>query len=269
MRDWALGYGIDLGWRVLPLHTVVGGRCDCYLAALCEHPGKHPRNENGVTGASSDPAVIERWWSTWPDAGIGVAAGEHFDAFDIEADHLDALDTIWQYPGLTPIAVTGRGGIRVLTRPTGVNRNTKLYIGDVHVGELKSRGGYIVVSPTVTVGQYRWMRAPQGMIAVEAPGWLRALVPPRPAFAAAPVRRARSLAEARRGLEVLAATVAAQAKGSRNDILYWASCRALEEGSPPSAVAHAMTAAGKAAGLGEDEIRASVRSAIGRVGASA
>jgi hypothetical protein len=66
----------DRGWSVLPLHSLsLDGSCTCSRGADCASPGKHPRLEDGVKGASRDPVVIDGWWERWPDAHLGVATG--------------------------------------------------------------------------------------------------------------------------------------------------------------------------------------------------
>ncbi len=64
-----------LGWRVLPLHTPDRDRaCSCGLED-CPKPGKHPRTRHGVREASASVSAISSWWSTWPDANVGLATG--------------------------------------------------------------------------------------------------------------------------------------------------------------------------------------------------
>src|SRR5262245_13725131 len=89
MLDWALHYA-NLGWPVIPLHSVQNGRCSCGNAS-CKSPGKHPRTRHGVKEATKDPAVIRNWWAKWLDANIGIATG--------------------QISGLTVIDIDGESGL--------------------------------------------------------------------------------------------------------------------------------------------------------------
>ena len=91
----------------------------------------------------------------------------------------------------------------------------------------------------------------------EAPEEACALVADRPAFADRPVRRARSFTESRHKLEALAQAVAATPEGNRNNILFWAACRAVEEGAPDVAIVDALSLA--AAAAGETDERAIAR----------
>ena len=122
----------------------------------CWRPGPSPCDEwplyrGWQRDATTDPAQIARSWRREPGPNIGVVCGEEFDAFDIEAAHLVAvrqwLDARGYRLPLTPLARTGRGGIHLLVAPTGIGRGRDLVLAGVHIGELKSTGGFIVVCP--------------------------------------------------------------------------------------------------------------------------
>lgn len=236
--DWALSYAA-VGWRCFPLI-----------------PGeKVPWFKGWPDEATTEPRLLKRWFAN-DSNNIGVIAGEAFDAFDVEAAHLPAF-AAWMRAGdrslpLTPIADTGRGGKHILVAPTGMG-GTKLYLNGTHIGELKSTGGFIVACPSVTEDQYSWRYAPAEMAVAEAPDWLLSLVATRPERSDRPVRQVRSTREALASLERLAGVVAKTKRNDRNNILYWAAMRALEEGIPQAAVAKALTRAAEAAGLVADD----------------
>lgn len=133
-EDWARLYA-SLGWRVFPVVS----------------SDKRPLYRGWQRDATTDPAQIARSWRREPGPNIGVVCGEEFDAFDIEAAHLVAvrqwLDARGYRLPLTPLARTGRGGIHLLVAPTGIGRGRDLVLAGVHIGELKSTGGFIVVCP--------------------------------------------------------------------------------------------------------------------------
>lgn len=94
----------ELGFRVSPL-TLEGGRS---LAG-------HPRTPYGIRDASRDLDLIERWWSRWPDANIGIATGGGLAVLEMivrdggEAS-LERLE--WEVGALPPPTVrTGEGGL--------------------------------------------------------------------------------------------------------------------------------------------------------------
>ena len=55
-----------LGYGVLPMHAAEpGGGCTCPHPA-CPDAGKHPRLRGWQRLATTDLAVVEKWWRRWP-----------------------------------------------------------------------------------------------------------------------------------------------------------------------------------------------------------
>jgi Bifunctional DNA primase/polymerase, N-terminal len=69
----ALRYASE-GLHVVPLHGLKDGLCTCGNADCCQ-PGMHPRTKNGVGDATSDLAQIEKRWTKWSKAKIGIVFG--------------------------------------------------------------------------------------------------------------------------------------------------------------------------------------------------
>ena len=178
--------------------------------------------------------------------------GETFDVFDIEAAHLPALAA---YMRATDIAAAdagrrdGRGGLHVFTpltapqgraavprratsadsnRPAGSSsrpgRDRRQYAGVRSGRDGRRRGTRLDVRPRRAKAGVRRQAHPAG---------------------AESHRRA----EAARG----ARADVARSGGQPNDLLFWAACRALEEGSSPRAVAGALTEAARDCGLVRDD----------------
>lgn len=164
-KDVAIWYAQKMGWAVLPLHSIVNGKCSCHQPPGKCNPGKHPRTPNGVTGATTDIAQISRWWAIWPDANIGVATGEisGIVAVDIDLGHngsesLEALEgTHGKLPD-TVHALTGGGGSHYIYRYPAGRRigNTAGKLGEGI--DTRGNGGYIVVSPSnhLSGRTYEW-----------------------------------------------------------------------------------------------------------------
>ncbi len=254
-REWALAYA-SLGWRVFP---VVRG-------------GKKPIYEGWQHDATTDPELIARYWRSEPGPNIGLICGESFVAFDIEAAHLPALRTLMTEGSLTlpatPVARTGRGGIHVLARNPSIDASAGmghvLRIGGVRVGELKGAGGFIVASPSRTVGAYEWLTSPSDVPVAETPEWLVRLAaapPPRVTSHADP---SLSPSRAMAMVTALYRLVATAPEGERNDLLFWASCRAAEHGVDRSAASQILLAAARQAGLPEGEARSTIASGWAR-----
>jgi hypothetical protein len=227
--DVVLGYA-SLGWRAFP---IAGG-------------DKRPAfGSSWVETATVEPDRLRTWWRPGSRLNVGVVTGELFDVFDLEAEHLQRFRHYMADRWLpeTPLARTGGGGIHILVRPSPIKANRRLFIDGIHVGELKSRRGYIVVAPSVTAstpthrgGPYGWLWPAETPLAA-APDWLIDIV----GKPAAPVRsmpwRQISIAP-RRDLEPLVRLVrhsrppTAGHSGNRNETLHWAANRAADDGVP-------------------------------------
>lgn len=245
------------GWRTFP---IMGGK-------------KNPVYSGWQTGASADEKMVRQYWPDGSDRNIAVVCGEHFDAWDIEAPHLPRVEAFLRDNGLAfpdaPLAKTGRGGIHVLTAPTGVAGSRYLYLDGVHIGELKSQGGYILVAPSVTDGPYQWLNVPPEFTVPEAPPWMLRWLERPTGHAHRFTTRIHSVEEGVRHLNALVAAMKDCGEGRRNNYLYWAMRRALEEGIPPKVAGAALLEAGLAAGLEEHEAKATLRSAYDAEGQAA
>src|SRR5262249_31309904 len=148
----ALDYA-ERGWMVFPLHTVGGQACSCG-SGDCSNPGKHPRTRYGVKDATTDPEQIRIWWSSWPDANVGIAtgAGSGLVVLDLDAKaegeaSLAALEAVHDLLPPTVTASTGGGGRHLLFAHPGVElRNSA---GKLGAGlDVRGDGGYVVASPS-------------------------------------------------------------------------------------------------------------------------
>ncbi len=153
--DIALEY-TQRGWAVLPLHSIVDGRCSCNNPN-CASPGKHPLNSNGVHGASRDEAAIREWWGRWPWANIGIATGRASGLVVVDVDPrnggMDSLPAL-RLPD-TMTAQTGGGGYHFYFRANGqVLPKRRLRPGV----DLQGEGAYVVAPPSAHVqGVYAWL----------------------------------------------------------------------------------------------------------------
>ncbi|KAB2351093.1 bifunctional DNA primase/polymerase [Actinomadura rudentiformis] len=82
----ALEYA-ELGWpSCLGAHPPVDGDRACSCDRIgCPDPGAHPVSAAWAIQASTDPAVLKRWWSERPQANIILPTGRVFDVFDVPA----------------------------------------------------------------------------------------------------------------------------------------------------------------------------------------
>ena len=210
-----------LGIPVMPLFEPdFAGRCSC-AAGECRTPGKHPRNRGGLTNASTDPAVIHGWWTTWPGANIGGRTGVVFDVCDI--DSADGITAVRPLLGadhrMIPLVRTGSGGWHLIFAPTGLGSRVRFLPGV----DWRGAGGYVVLPPSrhASGETYRFVRQPAGALPAAPHGLLRALNPPtpdRPPKARhRPMARPRGYAQAALARE--AENVGTAPHGTRNDNL--------------------------------------------------
>lgn len=215
--------------------------------------------------ASVEPDLLGRYFVE-RGRNIGVVCGEAFDAWDIEVEHVPAFSAWLDRNGHalpeSPTASTGRGGLHFLTKPTGVDHTRKLYLEGTHIGELKSTGGFILVCPSVTEQMYRWTWMPTNARLAEAPDFLRGLLERPVAVIHRFPSRIATPDDAIAVLGRLAAAVINAGEGSRNNYLYWAVRRAVEEGIPDRHARAVLSVAGVEAGLDADEVEKTVESAL-------
>lgn len=184
----ALDYA-ELGWAVLPLHSIRGGSCTCN-SQQCNSPGKHPRWHreylpNGVRSASADEQTIRRWFGIWPDSNVGIATGSvsGFVALDIDPRHggIESLQALMAEHGPltdTCVAHTGGGGLHVLFKHPGESVPNK--VGIAPGLDIRGDGGFITAPPSVHASgdSYYWDETgqPEHKPLAPLPGWLHALV---------------------------------------------------------------------------------------------
>ena len=162
--DYALAYA-KLGWSVLPVWSVdENGSCRCGRPAndSGHKPGKHPHSElvpHGHHDSTTDEEVIRGWWSTDPNAGIGVSLSHSgLIALDIDPqnDGQESLTRLEAEHGVLHsacVAKTQGGGEHRLFRA-----DPELsYPGTLDKGLDLKHHGYICVAPTLGVsGDYKW-----------------------------------------------------------------------------------------------------------------
>ena len=179
--DFALYYAAQ-GWTVVPLHTITSeGHCSCGKSDSCTSPGKHPRTRSGLKDGSSEAAIVQHWWTRWPNSNIGLVTGRSsgFVVLDVDMNHggYGTLDELKREHGALPntaIVSTGGGGQHyyfVAPDTPMCNRNPMRQGID-----FKAEGGYVVAPPSKhhSGKTYEWdLRSPHF---VAMPAWLEAMV---------------------------------------------------------------------------------------------
>lgn len=161
--ECALYYG-SRGWRVLPLQTIVDGRCTCGRPD-CASPGKHPATANGVKDAAADEQTIRRWFGGGTAYNVGIAAGRLSGLAILDVDPKNGGDqSIRKYTlPQTLEVITGSGGRHYYFRypQDGEIRNSAGKLGPGL--DVRAEGGYVVAPPSIhsSENEYRWAIDPR------------------------------------------------------------------------------------------------------------
>lgn len=155
----ALAY-ITYGWHVAPLcHPDLKGRCSCGRRHQGNNIGKAPLTEHGITDSSIDPAIVQRWWSRWPNANIAIDL-KRSGLLVIAPDSIEWLEEFKKRGLGNPLCIAQSGGGEghvhfYYIRPPGcpVYRINRPGAFDIQTE------GYMVAPPSLHQSgrHYRWM----------------------------------------------------------------------------------------------------------------
>lgn len=143
IRDQALRYA-GWGWLVFPVRR-----------------NKVPLVK-WKAGATQEPAQIEKWWRTWPDANVGIVTGSRSGIAVVDVDGPKGRALLDQLGGLPETLQTSTG------RPEGgthhyfvIDRGTPIKGKPLDGLELKADGQYVVGVGSVhqSGATYRWANA--------------------------------------------------------------------------------------------------------------
>jgi hypothetical protein len=217
LPDTAVSAAAELaaaGWKVFP----------CWPAG---DKAKSPLTKRGHLEATRDPNRIRKWWTRWPTAMIGGVVPTHLVVLDLDPRHGGTRDALEQLADPMPITLavwSGRddGGCHLyFQRPLGPLTSTRLPAGvDLKVGGK----GYCIMPPSnhpATGKAYRWGRQREPAI---LPQRLQELLVP-----AKPIDSPSKTNTSANGRGLIR-KVATTEKGNRDRVLFWAACRAAEDG---------------------------------------
>jgi hypothetical protein len=231
----------------------------------CVPGGKVPLTPGGFYAASTDPAVITTWWTRQPQANVAAPTGAPaFDVLDVDVradgsgwDAFHEARRAGLIDGWVRAVQTPSGGLH-LHYPGTQQRNGT--IRGRHL-DFRGQGGYVLLPPSL--GQTK-AYSREYVTLDQRPGgrpldWAAIVVlldPPAPPVPESSRRGvARSADDPTRWL---AAHVARQPEGNRNNALFWATHRAVEGQVTDY---EPLIAAAVEAGLPEAEARRTVTSA--------
>jgi hypothetical protein len=235
---------------------------------------KSPMTKNGWKDATTDPDQIKRWWTRQPKAAIGIPTGVVWDVLDVDINpnkdgrvHLIRLANLGLLRGCQRVIKTPSGGFHLYfpANPMLKNKGRGASLGL----DVRATGGYVIVPPSYykdtekrveghyvdlgpTVGYtdevLQWdliaddlaPKADNSNDEIELPNY----------------EQSRSIA----GLKHF---VANAKESERNNSLFWAVNRCIENGFDP----HDLMEAASLCGLPEHEVLTTINSALKRTGA--
>lgn len=235
----------------------------------CVPGGKKPMTEHGYLDASTDPMIVRRWWSRWPEANLGIPTGDRSGVEVVDVDvhnapgpaSLNRAAKANLVGGWLATVRTPSGGLHAYF-PCNPDRRQPSWQAAGAGIDFRGTGGYIVAPPSR--GENNGRAAPYAVLAVAAERphpinaqALRQFLDPRPAQPST----ARDIRRDDLSTERLAAWVASRSEGERNRGLFWAACRLAEQGTDPTTTLRVLGPAAEHAGLPAGEITTTIRSA--------
>lgn len=190
MLDEALAWA-GVGLEIFPAHEIVNGICTCADGQDCRSPAKHPYWHaedlpEGKKNATTDAALIRRWWTRWPNANIAARMGGAANLLAVDVDPRAggsaSLTDLTEAHGdewlQTRCHKTGGGGWHFFfTLPEGLEVHRARLAPGI---DLKHSNGYVLMPPSNHVAGWYMVENP-APVAI-APAWLVAeLTRPRDA----------------------------------------------------------------------------------------
>ncbi len=228
MLEAALAYA-EVG---LPVFPVVSG-------------GKAPLTPHGFRDATVNPATITAWWTRWPKVNIAMPTGpwSGWDVLDIDVSpdgshglaEVDDHEIRDLQQRRSHVVHTPSGGEHWYYPASGCGNGS---IPGKHL-DYRGHGGYVLVPPSTIVyddgasAHYRLVEQPRPPDKTDPMDWSalrRCLIPP-PLNIWLPGSPPVSDMSADQRLLHLVRHVLSTTEGNRNNALFWAACRAVENGT--------------------------------------
>ena len=151
-------------WPLEGGHTMLNAALEYAAAYLPVFPcglDKRPLIPDWPHRASTDSTQVIAWWTTWPEAMIGLVTGARSLLYVVDLDVKGAVDGIAAYlalgiPKAEIAARTPSGGGHAYYRwPGGGWNNT---VAKIAPGiDTRGEGGYVIAPPSRSAsGEYRW-----------------------------------------------------------------------------------------------------------------
>lgn len=239
---------------------------------------KAPMTKNGLHDATLDLPQIKRWWSSHRDASIGIPTGIIWDVLDVDVKreqdgrvHLPYLQRVGLLNGCKHVVRTPSGGWHLYFKTApGMTNTANPYLGL----DVRGKGGYVLAPPSYLEdvpseeGTYSGAYEDMGQTigSTDDPLMFDLIVSALRPIDANTKKPIELLGyERRSSLASLRGWLSERQPGERNNALHWAVCRCIDSGIDP----HELTEVALLLGLGEEEVTATIDSALRRAERSA
>jgi hypothetical protein len=192
----------------------------CVNAPTNPKRDKIPRTKHSFYDATTDVAIITRWWRRWSDALIGVPTGARFVVLDVDLQHPEARE--WFATAALPETrthYTRSGGRHFLFRP---NPQVCCTTGKIcpHI-DTRGEGGYMIWWPA------EGLQVEHSKVLAPVPdAIIQALKPPPPPQRRVSMAPLKDYSDGR--LAGILRTIARAPEGQRNSTTFWGACRLAE-----------------------------------------
>ncbi len=172
------------GFRVFPVHGLIGGFCSCGNPA-CSNAGKHPATPHGFKNAASEVSALESLFGY--DAktntirkgycNIGIATGAESKIFVLDIDGVDGESELMELEkehGKLPetlTAKTGSGRHLFFKYPEGVTISSRAKKFSSNL-DIRGEGGYVVAPPSMHKSGVEYQLLNPNIMPVDAPQWV-------------------------------------------------------------------------------------------------
>ncbi|RIQ10850.1 bifunctional DNA primase/polymerase [Jiangella rhizosphaerae] len=205
----------------------------------CAPGAKHPLTEHGFEEATIDLDQVKAWWRTWPTANLAMPTGAPlWDVLDVDVKNgesgypaLRRLKQAGLLEGWSHAVRTPGGGLHLYFAGTAEG-NHALYR---HKIDYRGAGGYVLLPPSIVDtarGARRYdtieVRDPDRVRSFD---WAAARDLLQPAAPPPPPTPIHAHVSADRRMPYLVDHVRNAPEGNRNNALFWAANRALDNGS--------------------------------------
>jgi putative DNA primase/helicase len=133
------------------------GDCACPNDLFCQNAAKHPISflvPHGLQDATTDPEQVREWWTSYPEANIGMPTGAWSGVVVLDVDPekggFESLLALVRRYGVLPwtrVVHTG-GGLALYFEHPGIH--TRSSVGKMGPGlDFHGDGGYVLLPPSV------------------------------------------------------------------------------------------------------------------------